>query len=89
MHRTKEEWKTEFMRIKSLDISDAKKARLYYDLNRERSEQCIAEFGNEAVGFALNDSLILDLPVKGMGMTYRELCEKKHLDWLTGEPILE
>ena len=32
---------------------------------------------------------ITDLPVKGSDLTYGEYCQKKGLDWRTGEPSRE
>lgn len=32
---------------------------------------------------------ITDLPVEGSDLTYGEYCQKKGLDWRTGEPIRE
>lgn len=87
--RTKDEWLAEIEKIRGMDAPDEKKARLYYDLAQEMDRQIAEEKGSDALGYIPDASIILNLPVKGMGITYGELCEKEGLDWLTGKPILD
>lgn len=86
--KTREEWQEEFEKVRKMDVPDQKKVRLLYDLKRAMQEQIIEEEGSDALGYIPDKSIILNLPVEGMGITYRELCEREHLDWLTGEPIV-
>lgn len=87
--RTREEWLAEIEKIKEMVAPDEKKVRLYYDLAQEMDKQIMEEKGADALGYVPDASIILNLPVKGMGITYGELCEKEGLDWLTGKPCLD
>lgn len=86
MHRTREDWREEIRKIREMDAPDEKKVRLYYDLSQEMNRQLAEEEGADALGYIPDASIILNLPVKGMDITYGELCEKEGLDWLTGKP---
>lgn len=86
MHRTREDWQEEIRKIGEMDAPEEKKVRLYYDLSQEMNRQLAEEKGADALGYIPDASIILNLPVKGMGITYGELCEKEGLDWLTGKP---
>ncbi len=52
----------------------------------------LPESEHDAAFDALREAVmpkITDLPVKGSDLTYGEYCQKKGLDWRTGEPIHE
>lgn len=86
--RTRGDWQETIKKIREMDVPDGKKVRLLYDLNKVMQKQIIEEEGADALGYIPDESIILNAPVEGMGITYRELCEREHLDWLTGEPII-
>lgn len=49
----------------------------------------LPESEHDAAFDALREAVmpkITDLPVKGSDLTYGEYCQKKGLDWRTGEP---